>query len=726
MSTASQTATISSIKDYPQTPQGRYSYWRDELKGAQYMLRDWHKQADRVVARYLDESPQAATTRRGEGVFRLNLFYSNVQVVFSLLYGRVPAPAVSRQFTDANDDVGRVAATLMQRTLSTDMGNNSAHYDSVLSTCLEDRLVPGLGCARVRYEFDPETGHEAAPIDYVHWRDVLWSWSRTAADLRWLAFRSWVTKDEATKLYGEKHAENLEYKSHKVRTDETDVQDTERAPDDVWQKAEIWEIWCKETRTVYYVGKGVEEVLKTTPDPLRLRNFFPAPPFLLANPTSSQYRPTPDFHLTRDLYNEIDKLQTRIAVITEAVRVVGVYDAQNDEIKQMLNTGVDNKLIPVERWALLAERGGLRGVIDWFPVKDVVDALVNLRQLRDETIELLYQVSGMADVMRGNLANQYEGVGQTSEKVKFGSARVQKLQESYARFVSVLLGLQAEVIARHFEPETIAALSNAAALHESPEMIEQALNLIKRPDEALLRVKVDADALALADYSMVQAERTQYLTALSEFLTAAAPLTEQSPASTPFLLEMLQWGLAAFRGAGEIEGVLDRAIEAAREANQQEAEAPEQLPPEVQREQARAQSAIQTTQAKLQADMQLRQADMQADIQTQQAAHEAKMRELQAEFMRDSALIRMKAEADIAVEQATSRVNAEQQALSVEAEMNKDTVAHAQKLQEMEQATINKMREARASAAAKEIGARARDYASPPTKETDSGTDASD
>jgi len=720
------TASITSLKDYPATPQGKAAYWSDEIAASQTMLRRWHKQADRIHKRYIDEREATSSdvgTPETAG-FRLNIFYSNVQTLYSLLYGRVPKVDVKRRYDDSKDDVARVAAVIMERLLNNDMAENPVQYESVLTTALLDRLVPGLGCARVRYEV--ETGErtpppqpveigmpppappepekyvvsEAAPVAYVHWRDVLWSWTRTAADLRWLAYRHWYTKDEATERYGEKRAGDLTYKQQKMNVDAKSEASDIPEDNNYWLKAEVWQIWCKETRTVYEWSDGVDAILKTTPDPLELGAFFPSPTFFMANPTSSIYRPTPDYHLTEDLYNEIDQLQTRIAVITDAVKAVGAYDDSTPELQRIFNEGVDNVLIPVKNWALFGEKGGLKGAIEWVPIADLVATLLNLRQLRDETIELLYNVSGMADVMRGSLANQYEGVGQTDEKVKFGSARIQQLQEQYARFATQLMALKAEVIARHFEPQSIALYANVEALMEDPQLIEAAIARIKEPVRARLQVEVKAESLALADYAQLQAQRAQVLKGVSEFMTAAGPIIQFDPQTMPFMLQMLQWTLAGFRGSDEIEGVIDKAIEAimAQQKAQQGQEKPD---PEAQKEKAKSEGDVARIQAKLQADLQLREADKVADIETQMAAHEAKMRETEADYMREAGLIQLKAQAEMQVEQVTSAINAEQQRAGVEAEVMKGSIGHRQDLEKMMVQTANKIRETRVQTASK-------------------------
>lgn len=697
-----EATSIESRKDY----RDRWSYWHDELTGSKKMLEKWHKQAEQIDARYKDERAAATHTASGTeashtgGVFRLNLFYANASTQQQLLYGRLPKVDVARKYADADDDVARVASILLERMLNKDIEDDPEPLDTVLQCALQDRIIPGLGLARVRYDVEltgEELESEFAPIDYVHWRDMLWGWARTYADIPWLAYRSYITRDEATERYGEAAVQDFDFKAQKMHgsTKEVPASDDPKRDDEPWTKAEIWSIWDKSTRTVIEYHQAHKKLLKTQEDPLQLRNFFPTPPFFIANPTTALYRPTPDFHLAQDLYNEVDKLQTRIAIITEAVQVVGVYDKQATEVGRMFKEGTENDLIPVDNWAYLAEKGGLKGVIDWFPIKDVVDALINLRQLRDETIQLLYQVTGMSDIMRGQLDNQYEGVGQTRDKMQFASIRIQALQESFANFAAGLFQLKAEIIARHFDPNTIIARSNAARLKEEPDLIAEAVQLIK--SGARLRVSIKAESLAIMDYQRQQDERTTVLTALGGFLQAAAPLAEQSPSSGPYLLQMLQWGLSGFRGADEMEGILDKAIEAEQEAQKQ----PQQPDPELAKEQAKAQGQLQLVQAKAQAEMQTRQNDLQADVQTAQAEHQMELQKIEADMRSKMALIEAKANADMVVERQQSEINVMQAQATAGAELEKDLITQRVNLDAEAEKVALKIREVEATEAAK-------------------------
>lgn len=289
--------------------------------------------------------------------------------------------------------------------------------------------------------------------------------------------------------------------------------------------------------------------------------------------------------------------------------------------------------------------------------------------------------------MRGELGGQYEGVGQSELKAKFGSVRVQALQDEFACFASDLLQIKAEVIGNHFSPESIAKYANLSEIMESDrELIQPAIELIKNPTEARMRVEVSPESVAMVDYAQLKQERTEYINALAVFMQSSAPLMEADPNAKPFLLQLLQWGLAGFKGAGQIEGVIDKAIQ----ASQKEAENQEETPdPEMQKMQAQVQleqmkqqgemaklqlkhqQDMELGQAKLAADLAVRKTDLDADKETRShdamAAQQAVIDEMQAEL----AVIAAKMHADIQLESVSSEINVQQNQAEVEGEMAK-------------------------------------------------------
>lgn len=681
--------------------------WSDELKASQSMLKQWHKEADKIVGKYTGHhSKDIAAGGVNNNDFKLNLFHSNVTTLESMLYGNTPKIDVSRRYADPNDDTARVAAEMLERMLNLDVAANGEEIECVFKSVLQDRLVAGSGCARIRYDVqtmgegaEEEMVSEDAPADYYFWGDVLWSWCRNWSEMRWLAYRNYLTKDEVRERWGDDAADNIPLKKQKMAG--ADEQESNPDLDDAWMKAEIWEVWDRESRTVSFMAFGYDKILSSVEDPLGLSGFFPSPPFLIANPTTSLYIPTPDYTLAQDLYNEIDTLQTRIAIITEAVKVVGLYDsAQDASIGRMLKEGNENELIPVDNWALFAEKGGIDGVVGWFPIGEIVNVLDKLTQSRNDAIGLLQQVTGMSDVMQGGLNNQYEGVGQSEIKTKFGSTRIQRLQEQFAKFASDLMQLKAEIISLHFSPQTIAQRS-AMSTSVDREMIPDAIKLIKNPKEAMLRVTIRPESIAMVDFAELKAERTEYINALSTFMQSAAPLIEADPAAKPFLLQLLQWGLAGFKGASEIEGVIDKAIEESQKAEKEKQAKGPEPDPAVQMEQAKQQGELKKIQTKAMADGQLRQQDLEADVQTAQAAHDMKMAEIIAGMQAKLAEIKAKFEADVVLEQVQAESNMQQTAATVEGEIQKDIVEAELDQNKSVVSTQLKIAEISANAAAK-------------------------
>jgi len=674
--------SIESRKDYKNNPSGQYKFWQEELAGSETRLRQWQREGTKVVMRYKGghrKTRDAGSTDERSAKFRLNLFHSNTITLQSMLYGNLPKVDVSRKNADSNDDIGRVASEIMDRALNADVEDNGDEYDSVLKAVLQDRLLPGLGCARVLYEVEmdgEEFISEEAPVNYHHWRDVAYSWGRTFSDLTWIGFRSYLTKDEVQARFGKEAADGVQLAQQAV-SDKDDA--TEADTDSVWMKAEIWELWDKTKRKVVWISPGYDKVLETKDDFLELDGFYPCPPFLLANQTTSLYVPVSDFYMAQDLYNEIDTLQTRISIITDAVKVVGVYDKSSGDISRMFKEGTDNDLIPVDNWALFAERGGIAGQIDWVPIADVVNSLNKLIELRDQTIGLLQQVTGMSDIMRGELSGQYEGVGQSQLKAQFGSIRVQAMQEEFATFASNLMQIKAEIICRHFEPETIAKMANVGSFMEADkEKIGPAIDLLKKPEQARLRIVVRSESMAMVDYKQLQGERTEYLTAISTFLQAASPLVQEDPRTKPFVLQLLQWGLAGFKGADTIEGVIDKAIEVTMQENEQ----PEKPDPAKQA----ADNAMQLEQMKHENNMKEIQAKSQSKLQEEQADLMATLQKREADLMADLKTISAKMLSDIQTEISQSQANMEQNNAAVMAEIQKSAIETALKIEELQEA----------------------------------------
>ncbi len=677
---------IESDKDFKKTPGGWYRKWSAEMVAANKRIKRWHKQGFRIQARYQD---RRGLEERDYGQddsayqFRVNLFNSNVKTLREMVYGNPPKIDVSRRYADPEDDQARVAGSILERMLNTSIEASGDDTQSVLGYCLEDRLLPGFGIARVRYEYDSETNHvdaltddngdetaeaydeeeiidERVPIEYVHWDDIRWGWARTWSEVPWIAFRAYLDKDQVKKRFPDIDEDQLQYKNKSI----TSVVDKRMSSDettDAWDRAEIWEIWEKKTKMVFWWSAGFERILDKKEDPLDLFGFWPCPEPMVANTTTSLFLPQPDFTIAQDLYNQIDQLETRIGIITTAVRVVGVYDSAQDGVKRMLQEGMENELIPVENWAAFAENGGIDGSVSWMPIKEIADVLGELVKQRTDAMTLLYEVTGMAEIMRGANGPDRETAEAASGKRQFASVRVQGLSEDFARFASDLMSLRAEVIGKHFSPETIVKQSNIMMTYDK-ESVPSAIELIKTPEDAMWRIKISPESLAMLDYQALKKDRIDFIQALAQFMQAAMPLAEMDAAAVPPLLQILKWTMSGFKGSNEIEGVLDKAIDQMLKAPKQEKgdePSPEELKMQVdaaKHTQAmelaglKHQNSMKEEMEKFQNDMKTLQAEMQKELKVIVASMHAEVKQeiaqSQAAIIQDEAEMKNQMEVD--------------------------------------------------------------------------------
>lgn len=611
------------------TPAGQARRWLMEVTASKKWLEKWHKQGRDIHKRFLDEREGS----NSELETRWNLFSSNVQTQRAMLFGQVPKVSASRRFADAQDDLARVAGEMLERLLNTDIARDDDSYCEALGLALLDRLLPGAGNVRVRYvaDFEPteatpakldDEGKELAPevpageqktredveVDYVPWDDQLWSaGARVFGEVRWWAFKALMTRAQLEQRFG------ATGKLVPLNAGPKDRDGEKRA--DPWARAEVWEIWSKEDRKVYWWVDGFQQVLDEKEDPLELEGFWPFPRPMMANVTTSKLIPRPDYVLAQDLYNSVDNLSTRIKLLVDAVKAAGVYDATEAGLQQLL-TKHGNFLLPVTQWARFTEKGGVKGAVDWMPLDQTVNAIGVLREQRQADMDALFQVTGMSDIMRGQATSGDVTATEQSIKAKFGSVRMQALQDEFARFASDVQKLKAQIIAKRFDTATILQRCNCANTPDA-QMAPQAAEFIKS-NLRDYRVEVKPEAVSLTDFAALKQERTEVIASISTFLQAAAPLAQQMPGAMPYLLQMLQWSVSGLRGASTIEGVLDQAITAAQNAPPTPPEGQQGDPSKIIAQQMKGEQDQAKIKAELEADIVRTQVEVQADKEREQ------------------------------------------------------------------------------------------------------------
>jgi hypothetical protein len=377
---------------------------------------------------------------------------------------------------------------------------------------VEDRLLPGRGVARVVYIprfgerlvaedgdqtesavqtmgarasirgdnlLAPSVAHpplsdlrevvfEEVQATYVFWEDYREGPARQWSEVPWVRYRSYMTRAELTARFGRRKglAVNLDF----APRGGPEPSDTEHPPD-LYKKAVVHEVWDKSTRTVCWYAPGTPDlILDEQHDPLRLPGFFPNPDPVLATTSNDKRIPVPDYTEYQDQARELDTLTARIDRLTRALKVSGVYAGEEKQVlQQLIDEGTENRLIPVADAAIWMDKGGIANMIQWVPIQQVAETLIQLHNARDRVKLVLYEITGIGDIMRG-MTNPNETLGAQELKANFATRRIVPQQKDVARFARDLLRLMGAVIAEHFSVKTIAMITGYPQLAPVPAL----------------------------------------------------------------------------------------------------------------------------------------------------------------------------------------------------------------------------------------------------------------
>jgi hypothetical protein len=454
-------------------------------------------------------------------------------------------------------------------------------------------------------------------VDYVFWEDFLWSPCRVWEERRWTARLVYMDREELKKRFGAEIGEKVPLNFRPTTLNHTPQGITPK--NEAVQRAKIYEIWDRDKRQVIWLCRDYPELLDTKDDFLKLIGFEPCPKPMFANTTTSNTVPRPDYYIVQDQYNELDTINNRISMLVQACKVVGVYDRAAEGVQRLLLEGFDNQLIPVDNWAMFSEKGGVKGQVDWLPLEQVVNALQRLYEAREAIKAQIYELTGIADIIRG-ASKASETLGAQQIKAKFASIRIQDVQDEVANFASAILRIKAEIMCKHVEPGIMLRKSNIMRTDDA-HLADQAMALLQSEEGFEWRITVTADQLAQADYAMEKEDRIELLTTASGYMEKGAGLIQMMPQAAPLVVGLLKWAVSGFRGARDIEGMLDRQLDMLLK------QPPEQKPDP---EQAKAEMEMKTAQQKAQLDSQSKQQDM--AIKKQMAQMDMQMKQMDLMF----------------------------------------------------------------------------------------------
>jgi len=591
----------------------KYEHWMRELELERDAHKKFRKTGKAVVERYIDEKERTTS--------KFNILWSNTEVMHAAIYAQEPKPEIMRRYRD-DDPIAREASLLMERAVSYAM--DQFDFDACADYVIDDYLIPGVGTARVRYrpyivkgeapridleeqreitgfdevlqedtyesryydgespvsadkvevdeagpftygEPDEEVVYEEVTMEPVPWTRFRWQPAEKWTDVGWIGIESYLRKHELREQFPE-HADHIQlrYTEQGGKSEDHTKLST----------ALIIEIFDKNERKVCVLAPGYDKILKEEDDPLGLEDFYPIVPPLFATVTSDKLVPRPDYTFYQDQAEELDNVTNRIDKLTEQLKYRGVYDGSFSKLADVASSD-DGDFQPVDNFMeRFGNSASLDAAIKHMPIEEIARVLVVLYKSREEIKQTIYEITGIADIMRGSSAAS-ETLGAQQLKTQFGSMRLSKRQRKVASFMRASVKLMAEVIVEQFEPETLELMTGVTV---TPEMIDIMKNDLMRS----YKIDIETDSTISNDQAQERQDRIELLTAITGFMTGVMPLV-QAGMPMDVAKELLMFGVRSFKDGRQIEAALNRIGQApGQQVEQGEPALPgEQLPPEV-------------------------------------------------------------------------------------------------------------------------------------------------
>ena len=598
-------------------PAQEVAFWLKEIEACRKREKDYRKDGERILDIYEGKKKETVP---------FNILYSNTETLMPALYSAVPRPVVQRRFKD-DDPLGKEAAKAGSRVLEFLLDTNVDGYetfDEGMKAGVLDALLPGRGVTCVKYDAtmtgdDEYKDSELVCLESKTWDRVFFGYARKWSKVPWIAYEEHIDRKEAVRLFGEDITKQIEFTSS-----EEDEREKEENKGEI-KTAVVYQIWDKDGgKKVRWVSPAYKDgYLKVIDDPMQLTGFYNCiKPMQFLEKTSS-ITPVSLYTLYENQATELNRLTIRINRIIEAIKARGAYDSELGETLSEIMKGDDNTLVPTDKSSSLAAEKGLDNAIWFMPLEQLIVVLQQLNVARENCKQVIYEITGIADIMRG-ATNASETLGAQQIKQSWGTLRLKRLQREVQRYARDLLRVMLEVAATKFSPDTWAKMTGLPFLTDQQVMLrdqlmmaaqqagqmspetqaqmqqltsvpawQEILSLLQNDTQRAYRIDIETNSTVEPEAVEDQKNITELMTAIGQYLNGVGPLVAQGVLPFETAQSMLLAITRRFRFGNEIEDQIRQ---------MQPPKPPEENNGEAEAAQAQMQMQMQVEQAKMQLD----------------------------------------------------------------------------------------------------------------------------
>lgn len=657
--TSADSGTVDTLKKSVKNPQDFHKYWMAAIELAGKTENDWREDAKIAIRQFRSDKQDYRTGR-------FNILYANMQTICPAIYNSWPEADVRARFgeampvelppVDQNNPQAVQAAKMATDAeqakadaLNKDRSNVSQSiergisvqadlydYDDSLRAATQDRELLGRAITRVRVNLvqeepktDQETGNEipgSVVSKHVTWEPVQWDQFRLGpakqwADTPWIAFGWPMTRDELEGINAD-----LAWKVNLDLTVEGQPDKDSQTPD-MFKRAMVWEIWDRSERKVYWLAESYDKApLKVEEDTYKLRQFFPIPKPLVAISTTDTQVPICPFTVWQAQQAEMDQLTRRIGALIAVIRWRGVYDGAFEQAVNAMKNLDEGELAPAPQAARAMVEGDIGKAFWLMPIEEAVAVLKQLYESRELCKQVIYELTGVADILRG-ATDASETLGAQQLKAQWGSLRLQDSQRAIQVHARDLMRLTADLMGLHFTVEEMRAMTG---IELSPEQEKLFRTDIARE----FNLDIETDGTIKADLSRAQENVGGFVTGLGGYFEAVGPAVQAGYMTPVEAVGLARTFARNFKLGRQADHILDE-WQKRLEAQAKQPPQPPPPDPKLQVEQIKAQTAAEQSKAKIaktQMDGEMARQDHEMSMQERQAEFGMKMATLQAEW----------------------------------------------------------------------------------------------
>lgn len=387
------------------------------------------------------EKIYTADNKNNELFVPYNILYSNTEVLLPSLYSATPKPDTRPRFR--GNDIKPIPAILDRfLTVAADPASPGGDsFDGAMREAVLSSLVPGMGFVRIRYD-----ENRAFPLTYEsgNYRSLVWGKATRWAKVPWIAFKHSMRREQMIEQFQippEKASDNSNFISSEGEDDKNNC--------------DVWELWNKKDRKVYFLcEQWREKLLRESDDPLGMENFYPTPGLMMMTMRGGKFLPIPLYNYYKEQAEELNRVSVRLNKVISAIKVRGTYNPLlGDDLKKLLaGDDNDNALIASTDAGMLAQSGGYDKHIWLLPIEKLITVAGELYKNREAIKQVIYELTGISDIIRGSSVASETATAQDL-KNKWGTVRLRRMQTVVADYARDLFRMSVDCGSSRIPPE---------------------------------------------------------------------------------------------------------------------------------------------------------------------------------------------------------------------------------------------------------------------------------